>query len=195
MNAWWSELTAPEQVLWVIAVFTTVVFFLQLMISLVTGHDHADSDLSTDGDVHGDADGVSWTDYFTIKNLIAFFLGFSWGAISMLGDHKSLLAAIVVGGFIGVAMVAVNLLILRALASLKGSGNANLRTALGSEGVVSVLVPANNAGYGKVTVNFGGRQMELMALTAHGNDLVRGCPVKVTSVTESRVSVQPISQH
>jgi hypothetical protein len=199
MNDWWIHLTSPEKVLWGIAVFTTVVFLIQTLMSMIGGD--ADSDVSADGDLSADGDhsdggddgGTSFADYFTIKNAIAFFLGFSWGTIAMLGEMYSLQTSMVAGAGIGIAMVIVNLLILRGLASLRDSGNANLQNAVGNEGVVSVLVPAGKTGFGKVTVSFSGRQMELMALTDQDRELPRGCPVVVTGTFESRIMVQAIN--
>lgn len=207
MNTWWAALSAPQQVLWFIAVFSTVVFAIQMLISLVagdhghdsSGHDFGgheyDSDLDTDSShdhSDSDSDGSSVLGFFTVRNIVAFLVGFSWGGLGMFDGGSSAFVSLSVGAIIGIALVALNLGVLRALAALRDAGNVVINDALGHQATVSVLVPAKGQGYGKVSVIFKGRQLELEAFTQGDSPLPRGNTVIVDGIRDNRLVVSSI---
>jgi hypothetical protein len=79
--------------------------------------------------------------FFTLRNAIVFFLGFSWGGLACLDANYSIWLAVL----IGLTMVAINFLLLKVLASLNVDGNLNLDNAIGKLAVVSLSIPADGA--------------------------------------------------
>jgi hypothetical protein len=110
--------------------------------------------------------------FFTLRNAIVFFLGFSWGGLACIDANISILWAVLVG----LIMVAINLLLLRGLASLNDT--------IGKEAVVSIPIPAKLSGCGKVNISFQGRLEELEA-TTEDEAIARGQPVKVLRVSNN----------
>ncbi|RKZ48588.1 MAG: hypothetical protein DRR16_01975 [Candidatus Parabeggiatoa sp. nov. 3] len=174
MQEWWISLSVVEQVLWGLAVFFTVLFLLQIIAALFgLSHDSH----TTYGDISYD---FAPSMFFTLRNAIVFFLGFSWGGLACIDTNISILWAVLVG----LIMVAINLLLLRGLASLNEAGNLNLDNAIGKEAVVSIPIPEKLGGCGKVNISFQGRLEELEAMT-EDDAIPRGQPVKVLRVSNN----------
>lgn len=192
---WWQNLTALQQILWVLAMLSTSFFLLSTLMSMI-GFGEVDMDVDVDLDVPDvgvdlDADAPEMEthsvasevlEYLSFRNILAFTLGFSWTGIlfhSQLGS-LALLPAIPVGGAFGW----LNEWLSKSMKSLETSGNANLREAIGQQATVSVQIDENLQGKGKVVVNVGERELELLAQTEDGTPLKRGDRVQVYYVDE-----------
>jgi hypothetical protein len=163
MSQWWSGLSGADQVLWGLVVFSTVFFLLQTVMTLIGlggdgGMDGADSDLDGDGEPHG------WG-YFSVRNMVAFFLGFSWVALAFRQFGWPVFLAALAGLVAGVLFSATSIYIMNLLAKLKADGTISLSNAVGKEATVSLTVPAERGGRGKVMVEVQGRLAELEAET------------------------------
>jgi membrane protein implicated in regulation of membrane protease activity len=214
MQAWWDSLSSSEKGLWLIATFSTVLFALQV-VSTLFGLGHSDTDVNTDVDMstHVDAGtdvdtggdfhdgghpghGVDHPDhplmgYFTVRNFIAFFLGFSWGGLAYrsLGLPPSL--SIILGIPVGLFFVFVVMFLMKALSNLKSEGTVFLENAVGSEATVSIFIPGDLKGNGKVSLTVQGRLMEVEAIT-RGGDLRRSDRVKVVDVSGGQLIVEKV---
>ena len=73
MNEWFDALSTLEQTLFAIALFSTLVFAIQVVFSLCG---IGEGDEATLG-----GDGLPFGDIFTIRNGAAFLMGFSWGGL------------------------------------------------------------------------------------------------------------------
>jgi len=174
MQEWWISLSGVQQLLWGLAVFFTLLFLLQIMTALFGVSDSSDT---TDGGISADS---APSMFFTLRNAIVFFLGFSWGGLACIDANISILWAVLVG----LIMVAINLLLLRGLASLNEAGNLSLDNTIGKEAVVSIPIPAKLSGCGKVNISFQSRLEELEA-TTEDEAIARGQPVKVLRVSDN----------
>ena len=76
MTEWYDGLAGIEQFLLGIAVFSTLIFMIQLCLSLIG---IAGDDMDFDSDV-GD-DGFGFGEIFTLRNGVSFLMGFSWGGL------------------------------------------------------------------------------------------------------------------
>lgn len=88
-------------------------------------------------------------------------------------------------------MVALNLLLLKGLATLNESGNIDLENTVGKEAIVSISIPGKFGGCGKVNISFQGRLEELEAIT-EGEKITRGHTVKVVRVSNNQLIVNPL---
>lgn len=184
MGEWFETLSGLEQTLFLIAVFSTTIFAVQLL-ATITGMGGDDADL----EAVADGSPMDFGDIFTIRNGVSFLMGFSWGGLMAFDwglEHESF--AIIVGFFVGSFFVAVNVALLLALSRLRNAGNIQLDNAVDSEGIVSLAIPGQRGGAGKVTITIQGRIKEYHALT-DGDSLPKNTPVTVLDVLGSQLIV------
>lgn len=191
MEAWWAELTTTLKVFWGIAIFSTVFFILQSIMTFA-GLSDMDSDLGEEGGADGDHDAHSIAEYFSVRNLVSFFLGFSWAGIVLIEGGSSMGVALGGGTLMGLTLVAVTLGILKVLASLKSDGTLSLDNAIGEEGHVTITIPADKKHYGKIGISFQNRYRELEGISDDDKELAKGTRVKVVAVAGNQLVVKSI---
>ena len=180
IQEWWSNLLGVQQLLWILAIFFTLLFFLQMIAALLGFNDGDDIDTGSD---FSEA-----SIFFTLRNAVVFFLGFSWGGLALIEEGLSVFW----GTFIGIMMVAINLLLLRGLATLSESGNLKLENAIGKVAEVSIPIPAKLTSCGKINIIFQSRLEEMEALT-EGESIPRGTKVKITKMINNQFVVTNLS--
>ena len=201
MNEWWTGLNGTEQFLWGLALFSTVFFLIQTIMTLVGGDLDADTDVSGDADMdgdgqghHGDGDGGGSFigQYFTIRNMVAFFLGFSWGGLAYAEFDLGTPVVVILAIITGLVFMAVVMGIMRGLAGLRHSGTLSIKNAIGNTATVSISIPGEMAGEGKVSLVVQGRLTDLNAVT-EGEELRVGATVQVTDVNQGKLIVKGAS--
>ena len=190
--------------LWSVAIVSSVLLVLQLIFSIVSGADHHDIGPDTGGLDHHDG-GVSvdsdhGTDFegffrpFTVKNLIAFFAGFSWGTLAFLGFGFGLGSSLFVGIFIGLALVVFTGFLMFQLCKLTHSGTLTLQSYVNSNGHVYLTIPGyEEQGHGTVIVNVFGSSREHDAITTSFKKLEAGEPVRVVGTQGNLLIVEPLT--
>jgi hypothetical protein len=182
---WYDSLSSVQQFLFLTGVFSTVVFAGQLLLTLVgLGDDDGDAGSGDDG-----SDGIGFGDIFTLRNGVSFLMGFSWGGLMAYswGLEYELLVA-VVGFMVGMGLVAINMLLLFVMSKLKHDGSIKLENAIGEQATVTLPIPANRSGVGKVRISIQGRLKEYHAVT-DGAALTRHAVVRVLDLTGSQLVV------
>lgn len=182
---WWSNLETFQKILWVIAVPATVALIIQLILTFIGGDVDADVDLDTDAEVEADH-GMGFQ-FFTLKNMIAFFTVFSWTTLGCLDMGMSQLASIGVGIIAGLLIMTVMASIFYFAGKLQESGSLNMQNALNAEGEVYLTIPKNKEGMGKIQIKIQGSLRELDAVTKDDVDLTRGQIVRVTEVSSNNI--------
>ena len=178
METWWIELSSFEKVFWAVAIISSVFFLCQTIFTFMGGDDVDSGDMDTDTDVDGDGDGGFFLGFFTIRNMVAFFLGFSWFGLACLDKGLSKSLTIIIAGGCGMVIVLLVMLLMKGLSSMKSSGTLSLKNAVGEAGAVTIAVPENMSGRGRVNIVLQGRQVELEAAT-NGDRLNKGAQIKV----------------
>lgn len=183
INSWWQGLVLFEKIFWVIALLFSALFIFQFIFSLAGG-DGADHDAIGDADDYTLHDEGVGYQFFTIKNMIAFFTMFGWVGIAAynggIGKGLSLLLALIAG----VLMVFLMVLLLKNVGKLKHSGTMQIKNALNQFGNVYLFIPAKRKGRGKIHVTVQGSLHELDAITDDATDIATGSMVKVTGYIE-----------
>ena len=182
MGDWYDSLSGIQQFLFLTGVFSTVVFAGQLLLTLVGLGDD-------DGDAGSGDDGFGFGDIFTLRNGVSFLMGFSWGGLMAYGwglEYELLVA--VVGFMVGMGLVAINMLLLFVMSKLKHDGSIKLENAIGEQATVTLPIPANRSGVGKVRISIQGRLKEYHAVT-DGAALTRNAAVSVLDLTGSQLLV------
>lgn len=187
MEEWFSVLTLFEKVYWVIALISSVMFVILLVMTLLGGDaedfDGGDVDAEIDGDT-----GIGFQ-FLSFKNLMGFFTIFGWSGISCLegGLSKGLTVLISVG--CGLIMMFIMASLFYYLGKLQSSGTLKLKNALNQVGEVYLTIGAKRSKIGKVSVTVQGTLRELEALSDEENDLVLGNVVRVKNVTDNGILI------
>lgn len=203
MDSWWEALTTVQKLFWGIAVFSTVFFAIQTVLVFIGLDGGGDSDFATDTDVDVDTSHDTDADFedsttpiarfFTIRNMVAFMVGFSWSGLGFVDMGYSTLVSTGLSTLVGTGFVAIIMFMMDMLAKLKSDGTIALKNAIGETASVTIQVPGNMQGHGKVGVTLQERFLELEAITK-GETLNRDQHVKVVGVSGNQLIVQEITQ-
>jgi hypothetical protein len=180
---WLLHLKGFELILWCIALLFSFLFVIQIIISLFIGGSDGDfDDVGDDG--HGDA-----TQFFTIRNMIAFFTMFGWAGLTAYKSGLPNAWVIVIAVAAGVSMVALLYFLMTRAGKLRQSGTLQMKNAVSQIGETYLRIPARRSGMGKIQVQVQGRLMELDAMTDDPEDIATGKPIKVVSTLNERILI------
>jgi membrane protein implicated in regulation of membrane protease activity len=182
MTSWWGSFFDGGLFYWAIAIFASVVQALLILGSLMGGAfetDHAEiaGEAADGGDSH--AGGIS---IFSVRVLVAFFVGFGWAGV--LGHYygMSKLSTAMSAAIAGLVFMALLFFTLRFLVSMKHDGTLRYANAVGQEGQVYVTIPAARSGPGQVELLLQGRLITASAVTDAPAPLPPRTPVTVTAL-------------
>jgi membrane protein implicated in regulation of membrane protease activity len=185
MLEWFTELPSFLKTYWIIT-FVSTLLFLIVLISTVIG---VDSDDIGDVDAEIDADTGASFQFFTVKNLVAFFTIFGWSGIACLDAGYSNALTILISIVCGLAMMIVMAALFYYISKLTSSGTLKMQNALNTIGEVYLTVGANRSKIGKVQIKVQGALRELEALTDCDIDLKQGNVIKVVEVTNNGILI------
>lgn len=188
ITGWWNALDSFEKIIWAIALIFSLLFLVQTIMSFVGG-DSSDTDSIGDSDeAIGDDDGVG-TQYFTIKNLIAFFTMFGWAGVAAYSSGYGKGISILIALLAGLAMVALMILLLRNVGRLKESGTMEISNAVGKLGETYLPIPGKNDGTGKVRITIQNSLHEIKAITEDEVTIPTGKMVRVLRILNNEILV------
>jgi hypothetical protein len=186
ISSWWQALTSLEKIFWVIALLFSLLFLIQTILSFAGGD--TDSSVGDADDYVGDDDGTGHQ-FFTIKNMIAFFTIFGWTGIACLSGGMSTTASIGIAVGAGSVVVLMMALLFKSMSKLKQSGTLQIKNAVGAIAETYLFIPAKRGGFGKVHIKVQGSLHELQAITDDEEQIATGKLVKVVSVINDAVLV------
>ena len=212
MFAWFDALPVLEKVFYYIALPATAILLVQTIMLIFGGfgaeQDGGDGvDIETDADFDADADFDDLSDaddstgsasdssglkLVTTRGVLSFFAIAGWTGILFMELRLPDLFAIILALVFGIgAMITVAYLV-RALMRLDASGKKDYRGALGQVCDVYLTIPANGTGFGKVSMNLGGRYSEYDAITNCEKPIKTGEVVRVVDIVGiSTMVVEP----
>ena len=191
METWWSSMDIMLQIAWVIALITSLIFVIQMIMTFI-GMD-SNADFSVDmGDPSISETTSTPFQLFTFRNFINFFLGFSWSYIVFSGMLQSQFWIIFISVLIGLFVVAGVMFIFVALSKMEENGNISISQAVGLTASVYIPIPAHKEGKGKIQISVNGSFHELDAITNSSEKLTSGSAVKVVAVEHNLVIVEKI---
>ena len=194
---WYGALPPYMRAYWTIAIVVSIVFLIQMTLTLIgLGDTDAGSDmgdLDTGGADMGDGNGDTMDtggaiQLFTIRNTVNFLLGVGWGGVclnSVIPNRFLLALAAILCGCI---MVAAFILMYKKLMKLESNGSYRIEESVGQVCEVYIRIPANRGGSGKVQISFHGSVQELPAQT-EGDAIPSGTKVRVTKVIDKAVLI------
>lgn len=205
MTEWWNSLEPAMKVLWAVTLSASLVFVIQTVMTFLGAAGDGDFDINSDidTDVPGDlsdpsadvpADGASAHDathagggmnLLTFRNLVNFLLGFGWTAILLEDGIPSVSLRLLIATVVGVALVALVMLLFKWLTGMQESGTINVyKSAVDCQGTVYLTIPGERAGEGKVQITINNAVREYAALT-DGPALKTGTRIRVVDVVSA----------
>ncbi len=185
ISTWWQGAPIFEKIFWVIAILFSALFLVQAIMSFTGDGDSAEGD--ADASVSHD-DGIGYQ-FFTIKNLVAFFTVFGWTGIAFIKGGMSKGLTIGAAVLAGTLMVAIMAFLFRSMSRLKHSGTLEISNALNKIGETYLFIPAQRNGYGKVHIKVQGSLQELQAITDDEKDIPTGKLVKVVEILNNNILI------
>ena len=217
MQAWWGSLSDVLRVLYCIAIPSTLILVLQLLLTMIGGHGDAGVEVSDtfgidgmDTDFDADLDGNGIPDYLeaphmtdggnpadfgslrllTLQTVVTFLAVFGWVSIICITAGMPTL----VGGGIGLACGLVMMFVVAKLVQvsrkLAENGVLNLRNAIGETATVYLTVPEKDGGSGKITMRLQGRFGEFDAISDSPTPIENGAQVLVIDVRGDELVVE-----
>lgn len=187
-NEWYNALTPSLKVYWVIALITSLVFVIQMVLTFIgIGDTDADVDFGGDADFSDgntlDVGGAM--QLFTIRNFINFLLGLGWGGVCLASVIPNPLLLSLAAIAVGCLFVYVFLVLYKQMFRLEKNGAYHIKDCVGQTVDVYLTVPAQRGGMGKVQVSFNGSVQELAALTDSEQPLRSGAKVRVLELIDN----------
>lgn len=189
-------MTTIEQIYWVIAIPSTLIFLIYMVMTFIGGDLDADTDLDvdidTDGDVDGDFDGgdpgIPYQ-FITLKNLLGFLTIFAWTGLACIHGGYGWLTVVISSTIAGLLMMLIMATIFYLMGKLTESGNVNLKKAKGGIGEVYLTIKGERKGMGKVQLKIEGTFRTMDAITDEKEDLLTGSLVDVIKVTNNNILI------
>ncbi len=189
ISTWWVALTVFEQVYWVVAIPSSLIFIMMLILTFVGGDldDHPDVDTSHDADHGGDHDGGFHV--FTVKNIVAFFAVFAWTGLACIDAGMRTMITLFISLFAGTTMMLLLATIFYLMTKLTESGTLDMRNAISGTGDVYLSIPAAKSGLGKIQIKVQGALRTLDAMTDEPEIIKTGSLVEVVDVINENILV------
>jgi len=181
MELWWTSLDPYLKIMWGIAIPFSIIFIIQMVMTFVGMGDQGDAT----GDADVDADMQMPMHFFTFRNLVNFFLGFSWTGISFYETIDSKAWLTFLGVIIGLVLVTIVMALLYALSKAVQSGNIDINNAVGRMATVYYTIPASGKGAGKVQMSVQQVIREYDAMTELNEPIPTGRSVRIKSVIDA----------
>lgn len=186
ISSWWAQLEGTAQFFWALALFSSVIFILIFIVSLL-GFD-SDTEIDIESGTGGDFP------IFSVKSITAFLTFFSWTGVLLLQEGKSLwqiLPYSFIAGFIAMAVV---IILVKQFNKFSESGTADVLDLIFEKGEVYLPIPSEKKGSGKVHIVLNNSLRELNAVT-EGPDIATGEKVKIIEIlNEDTLLVEKIKQ-
>lgn len=191
MTEWFSDLELFQKIYWGISLIASFIFVIILVATFIGG----DADDLGDVDTEIEGDTGAGFQFFTFKNLVAFFTIFGWSGIACLDEGYSKLVAVIVSVFCGLLMMFIMAALFYYMSKLNDSGTLKLKNAVDAIGEVYLSIGATRSKMGKVHIRVQGALRELEALTDSETDLQFGTVIKVKEVTGNGILiVEPLNK-
>ncbi|WP_417612177.1 hypothetical protein [Owenweeksia hongkongensis] len=184
LSSWWFALDTLEKIYWGLAIPSSLMFLFQLITTFIGGAFDTDY---TDPDLEIENDGGVGFQFFTFKNMVAFFVLFSWTGIASLDSGYSMLTTIIISVVSGLAMMTIMAFMFYQISKLHQSGTLKIERAVGKIGEAYLRIPGGRGGFGKIQLTLQGSVHEFDALTDQETDIPTGTIIQITEVIDQSI--------
>ena len=174
----WDSLMFIEKIYWIVAIPSTILLLVQLVMTLMAG------DVDSGTDLHHDTTDVGDQGFhiFTYKNVLGFFTIFSWTGLGFIKMGLGIFFSLVSSVLAGIIMMLLMAWIFLKISQLNVSGTMIIQNAVDKTGEVYLTIPGERSGKGKISINIQGSIHELDAITDDPNPISTGSLALVIEV-------------
>ncbi|MBN2893133.1 MAG: NfeD family protein [Bacteroidales bacterium] len=185
----WEQLPLMGKIYWILAVPSTAIFLILLVLSFFG----ADADADIDGGDIGDVDIGEGLGGFILsfKSIISFVMMFGWAGIISMTFDLSIALTIIVAVITGLVSLIAVASLLYFITKMSYSGTMNLENSIGKVGSVILRIPSKKQGIGQIQVNVQGSLRTLEAMTEEKEQIKSGTNVQVIDVQDNILIVIP----
>lgn len=170
------------KIFWYVALPTSIIFIIQTVITFLG----ADANDGSGADFSSNLEGEAPFQLFSLRNLINFLLGFSWGGISLWHTIENKTWLFIVALLIGSGFLVIFFFVMQQMNKLQEDNTILTRDALNKTGSVYLSIPADKSGFGKIQVSIRGSQREFQAVT-NGEALASGTAIRVVEILDDNL--------
>jgi hypothetical protein len=185
MKEFFGDASMLEQTYWYIALIGSAIFLIIFILTFVGGGD-ADMDADMDASDGGDDGGVGFQ-FFTFKNVIAFFTIFGWSGVVCLDNGYSRMITIIISSISGLLMMVATGYLFFWMSKMTESGTLKIKNSIGSIGEVYLPIGAKRSSMGKIQIKVQGALRELEAITDSEEELSTNTIIKVVAVVSAEL--------
>ncbi len=181
-----SEFLTIENIFWTLAVFSTVLYILKLLVFLVVGGDmEVDANFDSITEVE-----TSFT-FFSVQSILAFLMGFGWCGISAIMQFSvSTQIALVIALFCGFLCMYISALLMFGIKKLNKKVVVDINELVGKEGKAYTAIEPNSLGQIEISLN--NKLTILAAVNVSEEKIEAFAPVKVEKVEDKKIYVVKI---
>ena len=179
MSGWYESLSTIEQVFWVIALISSGLFVIQVIMALIGFDAEGDGFIETDG-IDGGFSLISF------RTVLSFLVCFGWIGVVILNGGGSVLSAFFWATLAGLSAMIMVAYLLYQLIKMNESGTINVSEAINKTGEVYITIPNN--GLGQISIELSGKTMEFDA-KSHQAPIQTGSVIKVIGIEEDNVMI------
>jgi len=184
MKEFFEGMSTLEQTYWGFALLGSVVFLIIFILTFIGG---GDADMDADAsDFEADDGGVGFQ-FFTFKNIVAFFTIFGWTGVTCIDNDFSTGLTLILSIIAGLLMMVLTSSLFFWMHKLAESGTLKMKNAIGVIGEVYLPIGAKRSKMGKVQIKVQGSLRELEAITDNEEELKTGTMVKVTKIVSAEL--------
>lgn len=185
MIEFFEGMNTLEKTYWITALIGSVIFIFIFIMTFIGGD--MDGDMEADmSELEADDGGVGFQ-FFTLKNVVAFFTIFGWTGVTCLDSGISSGTTLIISVIAGVIMMFATSALFFWINSLAESGTLKIKNAIGQIGEVYLPIGANRSKIGKVSIKVQGSLRELEAITDEEEDLKTSTVVEVVEIISAEL--------
>jgi hypothetical protein len=179
-----EKMSSLELTYWVIALIGSGLFLIIFILTFIGG---GDADMEADvTDFEADDGGVGFQ-FFTLKNVVAFFTIFGWTGIICIDNGLSKITTLGISSAAGLLMMVATSLLFYWMHQLAESGTLKIKNAIGVVGEVYLPIGANRSKIGKVQIKVQGSLRELEAITDNDEELKTTTIIRVVEIVSTEI--------
>ncbi|MDR3046907.1 MAG: serine protease [Bacteroidales bacterium] len=178
---WFNSLDPALKVYWIIAGITSLIFIIQMVMTLIG----LDGQEGLDADLDADAGSGSAFQFFSLKNLTNFFLGLGWGGVCFYNTFESKSWVVFFACLTGVVFLLLFFFLLKMIMKLNKDNTFHIEETLEQIADVYLAIPPAKSGRGKIQISIRGAVHEIDALTL-GEKIPTGSKIKVLKTLDSQ---------
>lgn len=179
-----NGLSPLEKTYWITALLGSFVFIIIFIMTFLGAEINGDLDIEGDFDLD---DGGIGFQFFTFKNVVAFFTIFGWTGVTCLDNGLTTGVTLTIAIIAGLIMMVATSALFFWIHSLAESGTLKINNAIGKIGEVYLTIGKNRSKIGKISINVQGSLRELEALTDDEEDLATSSIVEVIDVISAEL--------